>query len=158
MNKQHMALSLHRFCDVPVEDWLELLNNPAVIRHMPLTHGNWTARAASDWVKGKDRQWLDHGYGPWSIRIGGQFAGWGGFQREGEEADLALVLLPAYWGQGARIFRHLMSLRAELGIGPVSILLPPSRSRFKGLARLGFVFAGELTYEGQRFLKFRTCG
>ncbi|MNT95798.1 hypothetical protein D3C86_1968530 [compost metagenome] len=75
---------------------------------------------------------------------------------EEDGADLALVLLPEYWGQGAMIFRHIMSLRNKLGIGPVSIMLPPSRRRFRGLARLGFQFVGELAYGGQRFLKFRT--
>lgn len=153
-----MAFTLHPFSDIPTDDWMSLLNHPDVIRHMPLADGHWTQDAAADWAKGKDAQWLERGYGPWSIRVDGQFAGWGGFQREGDEADLALVLLPAYWGHGAEIFRGLMNRRAELGIGAVSILLPPSRSRTRGLARLGFAPDGELTYEGQRFLKFRALG
>ncbi|MNW13378.1 hypothetical protein D3C71_2113200 [compost metagenome] len=68
------------------------------------------------------------------------------------------MLLPKFWGHGAMIFRHVMSRRDALGIGPVSILLPPSRSRLRGLARLGFEFVGELAYEGQRFLKFQAVG
>lgn len=150
-----MAFSLHRFCDIPTEDWMSLLNHPDVVRHMPLADGRWTADAVAHWARDKDAQWQAHGYGPWSIRIDGHFAGWGGFQREAGEADLALVLLPRYWGHGARIVRDFMHRRAELGIGPVSILLPPSRPRTRGLARLGFVLVGELAYEGQRFLQFR---
>lgn len=153
-----MALSLHAFSEIPTEDWLGLLNHPDVIRHMPLATGDWTEQSVADWAKGKDVQWLTNGYGPWAMRIDGRFAGWGGFQKEGDEADFALVLLPAYWGQGAMIFRHVMSRRHELGIGPVSILLPPSRPRLKGLTRLGFEFVGELAYEGQRFLKFQAVG
>jgi GNAT superfamily N-acetyltransferase len=151
-----MALSLHSFSDIPTDDWQGLLNHPAVIRHMPLASGDWTEDAIAGWARGKDAQWSKNGYGPWAIRIDGHFAGWGGFQMEDGEADLALVLLPEYWGQGARLFRHFMSRRSELGIGPVSILLPPSRSKTRGLARLGFVFVEESVYEGQRFLKFRT--
>lgn len=153
-----MALSLHAFSEIPTEDWLGLLNHPDVIRHMPLATGDWTEQSVADWAKAKDAQWLTNGYGPWAMRIDGRFAGWGGFQKEGDEADFALVLLPAYWGQGAMIFRHVMSRRHELGIGPVSILLPPSRPRLKGLTRLGFEFVGELAYEGQRFLKFQAVG
>lgn len=151
-----MTLSLCSLSEVPTEDWVGLLNHPDVVRHMPLAAGNWTEDTAADWVRGKDVQWLKNGYGPWSIRIDGSFAAWGGFQMEEDGADLALVLLPEYWGQGPMIFRHFMSLRNKLGIGPVSIMLPPSRRRFRGLARLGFQFVGELTYEGQHFLKFRT--
>lgn len=150
-----MAFTFHSFSDIPVDDWLVLLNHPDVIRHMPLSREIWTEVSVSDWAKGKDAQWQINGYGPWSIRIDGSFAGWGGFQKEDGEADLALVLLPTYWGHGAEIVRCCMNRRNELGIGSVSILLPPSRSRVTGLVRLGFAFSGELEYEGQRFLKFR---
>ena len=158
MSTRRMVHSLHTFSDIPTEDWVVLLNHPDVIRHMPLADGHWTAGAVAHWAKGKDAQWLAHGYGPWSIRIDGHFAGWGGFQSEGGEADLALVLLPQYWGHGAEIVRDFMRRRAGLGIGPVSIMLPPSRPRTRGLARLGFALVGELAYEGQRFLKFRADG
>lgn len=150
-----MAFTLHKFSDIPIDDWIFLLNHPAVIRHMPLSNGAWTERTAADWAKGKDAQWQVNGYGPWSIRVDGNFAGWGGFQKEDDEADFALVLLPEYWGHGAEIFRACMNRRNELDIGPVSIMLPPSRSRVRGLGRIGFAFAEELEYEGQRFLKFR---
>lgn len=150
-----MAFTLHSFSDISIDEWTVLLNHPDVIRHMPLDDGAWTEAAIAEWVKGKDAQWQMNGYGPWSIRIDGSFAGWGGFQKEEDEADFALVLLPKYWGHGAEIVRGCMSRRIELGIGSVSIMLPPSRSRFRGLARLGFAFAGELEYKGQRFLKFR---
>ncbi|MET4576554.1 GNAT family N-acetyltransferase [Ottowia thiooxydans] len=150
-----MAFTLHTFSDIAVDDWMRLLTHPDVNRHMPLADGGWTESTIAEWTKGKDAQWQMNGYGPWSIRIDGSFAGWGGFQKEGGEADLALVLLPQYWGHGAEIVPDFMGRRIELGIGPVSIMLPPSRTRVRGLARLGFAFAGELEYQGQRFLKFQ---
>lgn len=149
-----MTFTFHALSDIPGEEWRALLNHRDVIRHMPLASDSWTEHAVMEWAKGKDAQWHANGYGPWSIRIDGAFAGWGGFQKEGGEADLALVLLPRFWGHGPALVRHFMHRRKELGIGPVSILLPPSRTRMRGLARIGFAFDGELEYEGQRFLKF----
>ena len=82
-------------------DLVLLLNDPDVRRHMPLAGDDWDETRAADWAKAKDAQWVENGYGPWAIRIDGEFAGWGGFQKEGEEADLGLVLLPGHWGDGA---------------------------------------------------------
>ncbi|MGO4740241.1 GNAT family N-acetyltransferase [Bosea sp. 2KB_26] len=102
-----MAFTLHCFADIPTSDWLALLNHPDVIRHMPLADGSWTEASARDWAKGKDAQWHQNGYGPWSIRIDDRFAGWGGFQNEADGADLALVLLPQFWGARRRAISWL---------------------------------------------------
>ena len=149
-----MIFTLHPLSDIPNQAWRALWRHPDVIRHMPLATENWSDGALSEWVQGKDAQWKVNGYGPWAIRIDGVFAGWGGFQKEAGEADLALVLLPAFWGYGPVLVRAFLRRRPELGIGAVSILLPPSRTRVRGLARLGFGFDGEVEYEGRRFLKF----
>jgi RimJ/RimL family protein N-acetyltransferase len=150
-------LTLHRFAEIAPATWLTLLNDPDVHRHMPLAGDTaWTETMAAEWAAGKDAQWTANGYGPWALKLDGTFIGWGGFQKEGNEADFGLVLLPAYWGHGAMLFRELVAKgRAELRLDPVTILLPPSRVRMKGLARLGFEPAGELSYDGHRFLKFR---
>lgn len=153
-----MGLSLHPFSDVPVQQWIALLKHPEVIRHMPLADASWNEAAIAQWAQAKDSQWKDNGYGPLAIRIDGNFAGWGGFQQEDGEADFALVLFPEYWGQGGQIFHHCMSRRTELGIGAVSILLPPSRLRTRGLSRLGFERVADVVHAGQRFLKFRITG
>jgi RimJ/RimL family protein N-acetyltransferase len=149
-----VTVSVHPFAAINASDWLSLLNHPNVVRHMPLTDGRWTASAVAEWTREKDAQWDRNGYGPWAIKIDGVFAGWGGFQREDNEADLALVLHPDFWGQGGAVLRALLARRAGLGIQTVSVLLPPSRTRLRGLSRLGFVSAGEWIYAGQRFLKF----
>ncbi|MDB5542456.1 MAG: N-acetyltransferase [Devosia sp.] len=144
--------------EIAAADLVELLNDPDVRRHMPLAGDHWDEARGLDWAKGKDAQWQENGYGPWAIRIDETFAGWGGFQKEGEEADLGLVLLPAQWGHGAVLFRELVRRGREMQLSNVTILLPPSRVRMKGLARLGFEPAGELEYAGHRFLKFRLLG
>jgi GNAT superfamily N-acetyltransferase len=149
-------LTLHRFTEIDPATWLTLLNDHDVHRHMPLAGDTtWTETMAADWAAAKDAQLAENGYGPWALKLGGGFIGWGGFQKEGEEADFGLVLLPAHWGRGAMLFRELLARGRELPLDPVSILLPPSRVRLKGLIRLGFEPAGELTYDGHRFLKFR---
>lgn len=155
---QNMGFSLHPFSDIPVQQWMTLLKHPEVIRHMPLADANWNEAAIAEWAQGKDSQWKENGYGPRAIHIDDRFAGWGGFQQEDGEADFALVLFPEYWGQGSQIFHHFMSRRTELGIESVSILLPPSRLRTRGLSRLGFELVGDVVHGGQRFLKFRITG
>jgi RimJ/RimL family protein N-acetyltransferase len=151
-----MNLTVHRLTDIPAEIWLPLLNHPEVRRHMPLAGDTvWTEALAIEWAAGKDRQWAANGFGPWALKIDGRFVGWGGFQQEGEDADFGLVLLPEFWGHGFAIARDLFDHdRASLGSRTISILLPPSRTRMKGLARLGFVPDGEFDYDGHRFLKF----
>lgn len=148
-------LTLHAFAEIPAADLLILLNDPDVRRHMPLAGDGWTEAKALDWARSKDAQWQENGYGPWAIRVDGAFAGWGGFQKEGEEVDLGLVLLPAYWGHGARLFREMVRRGEQMQLSNITIMLPPSRTRLSGLARLGFEPMGELQYDGQRFLKFR---
>lgn len=131
-------ITFHPLSDIPAAELLALLTDPDVRRHMPLAGDNWDAERAADWAKAKDAQWQESGYGPWAIRIDGAFAGWGGFQKEGEEADLGLVLLPDQWGHGATLFRELVRRGAEMQVRNVTIMLPPSRVRLKGLTRLGF--------------------
>lgn len=152
------AITFHPLSEIPAPELVILLTDPDVRRHMPLAGDDWSAESATDWARAKDAQWQENGYGPWAIRIDSAFAGWGGFQREGDEADLGLVLLPSQWGHGATIFRELVRRGAQLQVRNVTIMLPRSRVRLKGLVRLGFEPAGELDYAGQHFLKFRLRG
>ena len=110
------GISFHPLSEIPAAELVHLLNHPDVRRHMPLAGDHWDEPRAADWAKAKDAQWQENGYGPWAIRIDGRFAGWGGFQKEGGEADLGLVLLPGQWGHGATIFRELVRRGSELQI------------------------------------------
>jgi hypothetical protein len=64
---------------------------------MPL-FSPFTPEEARDWIGGKDGQWVENGYGPWTFYIDGEFVGWGGFQREDDGANYGLVLFPEFWG------------------------------------------------------------
>lgn len=86
------------------------------------------------------------------------FAGWGGLQPEGDDADVGLVLHPHYWGRGKLIFewfvRHAFD---ELGLESVTTLLPPSRGQAAGLARLGFHREEAVVLDGECFTRYRLC-
>ena len=83
-----MRIEFVRLTEVPLAPVVELLNEPRNARHMPLA-GTFTEEAAAEWVSAKDSQWASNGYGPWAVLVDGQFAGWGGFQREENGADFA---------------------------------------------------------------------
>jgi RimJ/RimL family protein N-acetyltransferase len=98
-----VIVTFHPLAETATADLVRLLNDPDVARHMPLSTATWDEEKAIGWAKGKDLQWQRNGFGPWAIRIDGAFAGWGGFQKEGDEADLGLVLFPRYWGSGLEL-------------------------------------------------------
>jgi RimJ/RimL family protein N-acetyltransferase len=151
-----MGLEFLPLSVMPAATWLTLLNDHEVNRHMPLSGDVWTEHAAADWAADKDRQWLKNGYGPWAIRVDGEFAGWGGFQKEGDDADLGIVLLPAFWGCGKLVHAALLAKGfGEIGLKSMTIMLPLSRLRPIYLSRLGYRPEGECEYVGHRFLKFR---
>ena len=122
-----MFFTFHSFVDISIADWLSLLNHPNVIRHMPLAEGHWNDASVTGWARGKDAQWEINGYGPRAIRIDGVFAGWGGFQKEADGADLALVLLPKFWGYGAELLRALLRRRTELNSKRPAAPSPPAQ-------------------------------
>jgi RimJ/RimL family protein N-acetyltransferase len=151
------AISFVRLTEVDLEAVRDLLAEPRNARHLPLAAGDEvTLESAAAWVVAKDRQWEEHGFGPWAILVGGEFAGWGGFQAEENGADLALVLRPAFWGHGETILRRALEQGfGGLGLDQVLIALPYSRRPDRVVARYGFVPDGDVTYAGVRFRQYR---
>jgi len=151
-----MKLKFVHLKDVALSEIVALNTHPLVMRHMPLSDGNFDEEVCRQWVAGKESQWEQHGYGPWAFLIDGRFAGWGGFQYEDGDADLGLVLHPDFWGAGKLIY-EAMILRGfgEMGFDSVTILFPPGRRRVKGILKLGFQPDGETEIEGERFIRYR---
>jgi hypothetical protein len=150
-----MRIVYGKLSDIPVEHMLALVNHPGIVAHMPFA-SPMDEVTCRNWAAAKDAQWQENGYGPWAIHVDGRFVGWGGFQREGDDVDLALVLLPEQWGVGPGIVRDLIGLAwSRFGFASIMCLLPPSRTRLKPLARLGFVADGSVDWDGQTFLRFR---
>jgi ribosomal-protein-alanine N-acetyltransferase len=148
-------IELARLVDVPLDEVVALLNEPRNTRHMPLSTP-FTPETARHWAQAKDAQWAEHGYGPWAVLVDGDFAGWGGFQREPNGADFALVLLPRHWGSGAAIAREVLDRGfTEFGLTDVLIALPYSRSPDRAVARLGFRPDGDVDYGAVAFRQYR---
>jgi [ribosomal protein S5]-alanine N-acetyltransferase len=151
-----MNIEFKRLSEVNKSDIIELMNNSLVRRQMPLTSDHFDQTDCDSFIAAKERLWTEHGYGPWAFVIDGQFAGWGGLQPEQGEADLALVLHPTYWGTGKLIYQQIIERAfGEMGFASVIVLFPPTRTRIKGLLRLGFKPDGEMEIEGERFICYR---
>ncbi len=135
---------------------VELLTHPLVRRHMPLSDTEMTLDEARAWAAAKDAQWSEFGYGPWAFVVDGEFVGWGGLQNEGGDADLGLVLHPDHWGLGMALYDEIIRRAfGEMNLASVTVLLPLSRTRVKGVLRLGFVPDGEVELAGERFRRYR---
>ena len=132
------------------------MSEPRVAEHMPLLTFEWDRAAVEKFVEAKEECWRRDGLGHWAILSDGEYVGWGGFQKEGDEWDFGLVLKPDMFGLGARISRMAIEFAmADERIPFVTFLLPPSRKNLRALARMGAKFVDEVDHEGARFLKYR---
>ena len=151
-----MDIEFKRLTEVDNSDLIALMNHPLVRRQMPLTRDNFDHHDCDAFIAAKERLWADHGYGPWAFFVTGQFVGWGGLQPENGEPDLGLVLHPDHWGLGRVLYEEIIARAfGEMGFTTVTALLPSTRTRIKGLLRLGFREDGELMVGGERFVRFR---
>lgn len=145
-----------RLSEVSLLEVLDVLNEPRNGRHLPLAGERFTETSAAEWVAVKDAQWKVHGYGPWAVRVDGEFAGWGGFQHEENGADFAFVLKPTHWGHGAVVTRAALNCGFDdLGLETVLIALPDTRNPDRVVARFGFVPDGDVNYDGTIFRQYR---
>ncbi|WP_346908489.1 GNAT family N-acetyltransferase [uncultured Roseibium sp.] len=145
-----------RLTDVSPDEIIAHMSDPRVGEHMPLLKGAWDRQACDAFILAKEACWQRDGLGHWAILCNGVYAGWGGFQREGDEWDFGLVLPPGSFGLGARITAKALAFaRDDERIPFVTFLLPPSRRHLRWLDRLGAVFVGDVDYDGSSFLKYR---
>lgn len=131
-----------------------LLNNPAVIAHMPLATavtGEWV----EDWKRAKSKQWPDPNMGPWVVHIDRRFAGWAGVQPDSDtEVELAIVLDAWAWGYGRGVASAALARWREFGDPrPVVVYLPYSRPIRAMQDRWGWRFLGDTDFSGTKFAK-----
>ena len=135
---------------------IALMNNPRVRKHLPLARGHFGPTECREFLVAKERLWQDFGYGPWGFLLDEEFIGWGGVQREGQDADVGLVLHPRHWGAGRTLItRSIAYAFGELGLDTVTTLLPLSRTRVTAILRLGFGPDGTTLVNGTRFNRYR---
>lgn len=66
------------------------------------------------------------------------------------------MLHPQYWGFGKKIFNEIIRIAFnEMGMESITILLPPTRNKFKGVYLLGFELESEIMLSGELFIKYR---
>ena len=157
IKENKLNIKFDRLKNISNQDIIELNTNERVLKQMPLATGIiFDEEKCISWVKEKEKQWIEYGYGPWAFIVDGKFAGWGGLQYEDGEADLALVLHPQYWGLGKQIFDEIIKKAfTEMGFESITILLPPTRTKLKGIFLLGFVIDREIIISGKRFIRYR---
>lgn len=151
-----MHLEFKRLTQIKPADITALNNHPNVLQQMPLGSPDFDDEKSRCWAKEKDAQWDINGYGPWAFVIDDIFAGWGGLQKEGDDADLALVLHPDFWGTGKIICDEIIR-RAfdEMHLTSITILLPLSRNVSRFITRYGFQPDGSVNYNGVDFRRYR---
>lgn len=149
-------ISFAQLCDIPREDIIAHMSDPRVGKHMPLNTFEWNSETVAGFLAMKEAYWRRDGLGHWAFLVDGSYAGWGGFQREGDEWDFGLVLRPEYFGRGVALTQKAMAFaRSDPRIPFVTFLLPPTRKNLRALSRLRARFVGEVDHANTRFLKFR---
>ncbi len=147
------------FTRLPTVDPNEIaahMSDPRVAEHMPLLTFAWDQAAVAKFVADKEECWRRDGLGHWAILANGEYVGWGGFQKEGDDWDFGLVLRPNAFGLGTRITKKALEFAfADERIHFVTCLLPPSRKNLGALDRHGACFVGEVEYDGAVFRKYR---
>jgi len=93
-------VTLSRLTDVAPSDIAAQMSDPRVAEHMPLLTGVWDTEKATKFIKMREEYWARDGLGHWGFLVYGQYVGWGGFQKEGDQWDFGLVLRSQSFGLG----------------------------------------------------------
>lgn len=149
-------ITFTRLTEIDPTEIIHHMSDPRVAEHMPLLTFEWDEGTTANFVTAKEACWHRDGLGHWAILDNGQYVGWGGFQKEGDEWDYGLVLKPSAFGLGTRVSRKAIEFaKADDRIPFITFLLPPSRKNLSALKRLGATFVTEIVYDGSTFLKYR---
>ena len=151
-----MSIEFIRLTQVNKKDIIELMNNPKVVKHMPLASSKFDDKAYKKFIEEKETIWKKYGFGPFGFIIDKNFIGWGGLQPEQNDIEIAMVLNPNYWGYGRKIYERIInSAFHELKLKSIIILLPPSRKHIKGILKLGFKREALLKIDDVLFYRYR---
>ena len=149
-------IAFTRLTKIPPTAIIDLMNDPAVRRHLSLAQDEFGVVECDHFVATKERMWEESGFGPWAFVLDDEFIGWGGLQPEGDDVDVGLILNRKYWGAGPALYWRILAYAfEELCIDSITALLPPSRTRVAALRRLGFRKDGEIVIQDQHFIRYR---
>jgi len=80
--------------------------------------------------------------------------GWGGFQSIQDQAELALVLQPNWWGWGKECLQKFIQHNSYSHLTQLIVRLPDSMKNLRGMERLGFQQQDIIFIAGNLFLRF----
>jgi ribosomal-protein-alanine N-acetyltransferase len=151
------VISFAPLSSIGLEELRALTSDRQVVLHMPLAGPEpMSPDELRDWVAGKEAITREHGFGPQAILLDGELGGWGGIEPDEAGASISLVLSPAFWGHGRQILDVLLEEAfGRLALPYVLVEFPPTRTKVRGLLRLGFREVGGRTIEGERFVVYR---
>ncbi len=153
---QKHQITFARLPDIDPDEIVAHMSDPRVGEHMPLLTSEWDRAVVAEFVTAKEKRWARDGLGHWAILVNGEYAGWGGFQKEGDEWDYGLALKSVWFGLGTRISRKAIEFAvADERIPFITFLLPPSRGNLGALKRLGARFVDDAKHDVARLFKYR---
>ncbi|MFM7860835.1 MAG: hypothetical protein ACKO8C_05455 [Candidatus Nanopelagicaceae bacterium] len=139
-----------------ISQWLDLLNDSKVHKHMPLQADSVNAEWVKNWINHKMATSENSPFKIHSIWINDNFAGWAGIQVDVKDYELAIVLSPDYWGAGVKIFQKLVKDFKDSRIpNSLYIYLPPSRNTKKIAERFKLAKIGDFSISSIKFTKLK---
>ena len=149
-------VDLLHFAEAGVENYRDLLNSRAVQQHLPLSDSHYSDEWIAGWIERKAETWPNPAFGPWSVWVDGEFAGWAGVEPDGPNLSYGIVLLKKFWGFGSEVTQKAIGLIRESfpDADSMQIELPESRGSERFAKRLGLLFVGTIEMSGHKFMKY----
>ena len=146
---------LRQFSSATVEQYRELICDPAVTRHMPLAEPTYSDEWIRNWIDSKASTWLEPDLGPWSIWVDQEFVGWVGLEPDREFLSLGLVVHKKFWGSGHSIVRLMFERWFEKLDGRrVVVEFPESRHSELWASQLDLKPMGHIEISGITFFRY----
>lgn len=150
-----LQFELRSFSAASLEQYRELICDPAVTKHMPLAETAYSDDWIQNWIRSKENTWLEKDRGPWSVWGNQNFAGWVGLEPDDEFLSLGLVLHKKFWGSGEAILRLVFSRWHEnLNGRRVSVEFPASRKSELWATQLSLKSIGQVEISGVTFSRY----
>lgn len=128
------AIHYREFQNIRSDDFLPLLNAPSLRTHL-VAHPEFDSASIADWVKYKIELDAAPGCRIRAVYVDDVLAGWCGIQPDENGHELAIVIGPAFWGVGLRVFRDMMLWAAELGHSELVFHLLETRPEYRFLRK-----------------------
>ncbi|MDM5131107.1 GNAT family N-acetyltransferase [Aeromonas piscicola] len=128
------SMAFKPFGDVSAEDFLPLVNDETVRKHL-IDHPPFDAASVRVWMDDKIRIDALPGCRVRAIIIDGALVGWCGIQPDDEGVEIAIVIAKAGWGVGIAIFKEMIGWARNMGHQEIIFHLLSSRPEYRSLAR-----------------------